>query len=167
MRHLGVMAAAAAILTLTAGPVRAQGTPQASDAPTTISLTVRVTPANAWKVVGDLHQMMNDGPSAQAGTTLLRDLAGVLSAAVAIETIPPPTSGLRISSEPLQRALQQGGPKAAREAFTKEQQRLSPQTSASSFGQTAAAAAKALEAQAAKAREAVGAWLASAPTKSR
>ncbi|MCX6551110.1 MAG: hypothetical protein NTY02_08905 [Acidobacteria bacterium] len=163
MRRLALLLAAGSMIVATAvTPARAQQPQAAADAPSTLSLTVRVTPANAWKVVGDLRQLMNEGASSPAGPNLLRDLAGVISATIALDSgavSQAPSTGIGVSSEPLARALRERGAGAAWDAWTSERRRIGGQAAGSglSLEQTVTRATKALETHAAKARQGVDA----------
>jgi hypothetical protein len=152
----------AALAVMAAAPVFAQEPAAPAEAPTTLSLTVRVTPANVWKVVGDLRQIMSEGPQSQAGPLLLRDLLGVISAEVGIDhgqRAPAAPSGVHVSSEPLTRGIRQGGFGAAKEQWTREQQRIGSQAAESglTLERAVAGTAKAVETNAAKARQAADA----------
>lgn len=114
-------------------PARAQDPPPA-DGPTTLSLTVRFTPANLWKVAGDLRQMMNEG--VQPGQPLLKDLLGILTAEVSLERGPrpaAPSGGIRASSDPLVRALE-SGPAAAAQTFQQQRDEIGRQADTSGLG---------------------------------
>jgi hypothetical protein len=150
-------------IVLTAGlPARAQDPPAQPDAPASLALTVRVTPANIWKVVGGLRQVMKEGPQSEAGPLLLRDLMGIISAEIGIDRGGRPTTpaaGLRVSSDPLARAIQEGGVEAAKAQWTKERQRVAGEASASglSLDDAVAGTARAIETHAAKTRQAADA----------
>lgn len=163
-RIVYLLAAGMIIAATTVTAARAQDPQPAKDAPATLSLTIRVTPANVWKVVGDLRQLMNEGPSSAAGPNMLRDLAGVIGASVALESgaaSQAPASGIGVSSEPLTRAVQQGSVGAAMDAWTREQQRVGSQAADAGasrrLSEAAAGAAKALEVHAAAARQGLSA----------
>ncbi len=114
-------------------PARAQEPPPPADGPATLSLTVRFTPANLLKVAGDLRQMMNEG--VQPGQPLLKDLLGILTAEVSIERGPKPAppGGIRLSSDPLVRALE-GGPAAAAETWQQQREQVGRQADTSRLG---------------------------------
>lgn len=115
-------------------PARAQDPPPPADGPTTLSLTVRFTPANLWKVAGDLRQMMNEG--VQPGQPLLKDLLGILTAEVSLERGPrpaAPSDGIRASSDPLVRALE-SGPASAAQTWQQQRDEIGRQADTSGLG---------------------------------
>lgn len=123
---VALLIAAAAVV-----PARAQEPPPA-EGPATLTLTVRFTPANLWKVATDLRQMMNEG--VQPGQPLLKDLLGIVTAEVAIDRgrKPAPVSGgIHVSSDPLVRALESGGPAAAADRWKQDRAQIGSQAQAS------------------------------------
>lgn len=132
------IATAALLTAVAAGPGLAQDAadskPRSSmpeAPPATLSITVRVTPANVWKVAGDLGQMMRDG--GRSSTPLLNHLLGIISAEMTLDRGAGPaipSSGIRVSSDPLVQAVRKGGIAAAAKEWPRQKQAVANQTSA-------------------------------------